>query len=39
MIVMQSEETARQMAADSTVAPEAPVTFRAVDVYEVVGEA
>lgn len=39
MIVMQSEDAARQMAADSTVDPEAPVTFRAVDVYEVVGEA
>jgi hypothetical protein len=39
MVVMESEEAAREMAANASVPPEAAVTFRSADVLEVVGEA
>jgi hypothetical protein len=38
MVLVESEDAARDMAADSDIPPDAPVTFRSADIYEVVGE-
>jgi hypothetical protein len=38
MVLLDSEESAREMAADASIPPEAPVTLRSAEVYEVVGE-
>lgn len=35
-IVMENEEGAKEMMGDRSIPPEAPVTFRSVDMYEVV---
>ena len=39
LIVFESEEAARQLADNASMPPDAAVTVRAVDVYEVLGEA
>lgn len=39
LVVMESEEAARAMAANASIPPEAAVTFHSADVLEVVGEA
>jgi hypothetical protein len=39
MIVMESEDAARDMAANASVPPDAAVSFRSADVFEVMGEA
>ncbi len=38
VLLLESEDAARQMAADASIPAEAPVTLRSADVYEVVGE-
>jgi hypothetical protein len=38
VLFVDSEDSARQMVADASVPPEAPVTFRSADIYTVVGE-
>ncbi|MDQ2749504.1 MAG: hypothetical protein ABI775_01985 [Pseudonocardiales bacterium] len=39
LVLMESEEAARAMAANASTPPEAAVSFRSADVLEVVGEA
>jgi hypothetical protein len=38
MVLVESEETARELVANAAVPADAPVTFRSADSYEVVGE-
>jgi hypothetical protein len=38
MVVLESEEAARELAANTEIPPDAPVTFHSADVYEIIGE-